>query len=186
MTVESPNLLSIESRRFLLKSARSALEGALGNSVPPKCQTPDAALLQKCGVFVTLHKAGKLRGCIGYIVSDQSLYQTVAEVAVAAATRDPRFKRVMPEEMPEITLEISILTPLQRLHSIDEIQVGVHGLYITYKGQSGLLLPQVATEHGWDGTQFLQQTCKKAGLPDNAWQEPEVEIYRFSAQVFGE
>ena len=186
MTVESPNLLSIESRRFLLKSARNAIEGALSNSVPPKFQTIDAELLQKCGVFVTLHKAGKLRGCIGYIVSDQPLYQTVAEVAVAAATRDPRFKRVMYEELSEITLELSVLTPLQRLDHIDEIQIGVHGLYITHKGQSGLLLPQVATEYGWGGTQFLQQTCKKARLPDNAWQEPGVEIYLFSAQVFGE
>ena len=186
MAIKSSNSFSIESQRLLLKIARDAIGAHLSNSAPPKLQITDANLLQECGAFVTLHKAGKLRGCIGYIVSDKPLHRTVAEVAIAAATRDPRFKRVTYEEMSEITLEISVLTPLQRLHHIEEIKIGVHGLYIKHGRQSGLLLPQVATEYGWDGIQFLQQTCRKAHLPDDAWQEPGVEIYLFSAQVFGE
>lgn len=186
MAIKSLNSLSIDSQRFLLKIARDAIEHSLSDRMPPKLQITDADLRQECGAFVTLHKAGKLRGCIGYIVSGKPLYETVAEAAIAAATRDPRFKRVTYQEMSEITLEISALTPLQRLHDIEEIKIGLHGLYIKHGRQSGLLLPQVATEYGWDSIQFLQQTCRKVQLPENAWQEPGVEIYVFSAQVFGE
>ena len=186
MAIEIPNPLSVESQQLLLKIARNAIECGLNGSVPSKFQITDAELLQKRGAFVTLHKAGKLRGCIGYVVSDRLLHQAVADAAVAAATRDPRFKRVTIEEMSEITLEISALTSLQRLHHIEELQIGVHGLYIKHQGQSGLLLPQVATEYGWERTQFLQQTCRKAGLPLDAWSEPKAELYIFGAQVFGE
>ena len=186
MAIESSHSLSIESQRLLLQIAREAIGAHLSNNIPPKLQITDADLLQECGAFVTLHKAGKLRGCIGYTVSHKPLYETVAEVAIAAATRDPRFKRVTYEEMSEITLEVSVLTPLQRLHHSGEIKIGIHGLYIKHGGQSGLLLPQVATAYGWDHIQFLQQTCRKAHLPENAWKEPGVEIYLFSAQVFGE
>ncbi|MCZ6677998.1 MAG: AmmeMemoRadiSam system protein A [Candidatus Poribacteria bacterium] len=186
MEAKNPNALSVGSQQFLLKLARDAIESHIESRAPSQCQVVDVGLLQKRGAFVTLHKSGKLRGCIGHIVPDKPLYETVAEVAVAAATCDPRFKRVTPEEMPAIDLEVSALTPLQRLEHIEEIEIGLHGLYISYGRQSGLLLPQVATENGWDCTQLLQQTCRKAELSESAWQEPEAQIYLFSAQVFGE
>ena len=186
MTVESPNLLSAESQYLLLQIARDAIACHLEGRIPSEFQGAEADLLQKSGAFVTLHKAGKLHGCVGHIISEKPLYHTVAEVAVAAATRDPRFNRVTLSEMPDIELEISVLTPLQRLKRIEDMEIGVHGLYIKHSGRSGLLLPQVATGYDWDGTEFLQQTCRKAGLPEDAWQEPETEIYLFSSQVFGE
>jgi AmmeMemoRadiSam system protein A len=127
-----------------------------------------------------------LRGCVGQIVSDKPLYETVAEAAIAAATRDPRFHRANLSEMPELEIEISVLTPLQPLERIEDLEIGVHGLYIKHGEHSGLLLPQVATAHNWNRTQFLQQACKKAKLPEEAWQDSETEIYLFGSQVFGE
>jgi AmmeMemoRadiSam system protein A len=186
MLEKSLNPLSIESQQFLLETARRSIESHLQDEVQPTFQLDDAVLLEKRGAFVSLHKAEKLRGCIGYLQAETPLYQTVADVAVAAATRDPRFEPVQLPEMPEIALEVSVLTPLQQVQSVDEIEVGVHGLYIKYRKQAGLLLPQVATEHSWERATFLQQTCRKAGLPSHAWHDPEVEIYGFSAQVFGE
>ncbi len=186
MAVAPPNLLSNELQGLLLKIARDAIESHLRGRIPSKFQVSETNLLQKCGAFVTLHKAGKLRGCVGHLVSDKPLYETVAEVAVSAATRDSRFNRVTLPEMSEIKLGISVLTPLQRLEHIEEIEIGVHGLYIRHSGQSGLLLPQVVTTYGWNRTQFLQQTCIKAGLPEKAWQEPEAKVYLFRSQVFGE
>lgn len=186
MTVENPTTLSADSQQLLLQIARDAIASHLSNRAPSEFQITDSALVQAQGAFVSLHKGEKLRGCIGHIVSDKPLHQTITEVAIAAATHDPRFDPVTLEEMSEIEIEISVLTPLQRVQSVDEIAVGVEGLYIIRGEQSGLLLPQVAATYGWDLAQFLQQTCKKAALPDNAWLDPRTEIYRFSAQVFGE
>ena len=107
----------------------------------------DEELLQRLGAFVTLHKRGKLRGCVGQIVSDKPLYETVAEAAIAAATRDPRFHSANLSEMQELKIEISVLTPLQPLERIENLEIDVHGLYIRHDNHSGLLLPQVATAH---------------------------------------
>ena len=178
--------MKIESQRLLLQLARDAIISHLEDRISSKLQGLDAELRQKSGAFVTLHKEGQLRGCVGQIVSDKPLYETVAEAAIAAATRDPRFHRVTLSEMPELKIEISVLTPLQPLERIEDLEIGVHGLYIKNDVHSGLLLPQVATAHNWNSIQFLQQACKKGRLPEKAWQDSETEIYLFSSQVFGE
>ncbi len=147
--------------------------------VPPTLASPR-------GAFVTLHADGVLRGCIGHIVATDPLIETVREMAAAAAFHDPRFPPLALDELPSITLEISVLGPLERVAKIDEIIVGEHGLYVKRGGLSGVLLPQVAPEQGWDVPTFLAYTCRKAGLRRDAWSEPETEIFRFSAVVFGE
>ena len=183
---EEARQMKIESQSLLLQIARDAIIYYLEDRIPSKLQGLDAELLQQSGVFVTLHKRGQLRGCVGQFVSDKPLYETVAEAAIAAATRDPRFHQVNLSEMPELEIEISVPTPLQPFEQIEDLEIGVHGLYIKPTEHSGLLLPHVATGHNWDRTQFLQQACKQAKLPQEAWQNPETEIYLFSSQVFGE
>ena len=182
---EEVRRITVESQGLLLQIARDAIICHLEGRIPSQFQGSEAELLQKSGTFVTLHKAGKLRGCVGHIASDEPLHETVAEAAVAAATRDPRFNRVDLLEMPELEIVISVLTPLQPLERIEDLEIGVHGLYIKHGVHSGLLLPQVATTHDWNRAQFLQQACKKAQLPEEAWQDSETEMYLFSSQVFG-
>ena len=105
-------------------------------------------------------------------------------MAIAAAFHDPRFSPLQQQEWPDIEVEISILSPLREIHDMKEIEVGRHGLYILQGGQSGLLLPQVATDHQWDRLTFLRQTCQKAGLPSDAWQDKQAKIFIFSADIF--
>ena len=136
------------------------------------------------GAFVTLHKEGKLRGCIGHIRGEKPLAKTVAEMAEAAAFQDPRFPPVTSEELGLLKYEISVLTPFRQISDVEEIEVGVHGIYMKRGSCSGLLLPQVATEWGWDRNTFLEHTCTKAGLPEDAWKDKKTEIYIFSADVF--
>jgi AmmeMemoRadiSam system protein A len=137
------------------------------------------------GVFVTLHRFGQLRGCIGQLGSDRPLQAATVLAASAAAADDPRFPAVAPSELPTIALEISVLSPLQPVEDVMEIEVGRHGLIVERGNRRGLLLPQVATEWGWDRDTFLSQTCVKAGLPADAWRRG-VTIWRFEAEVFGE
>ncbi len=144
--------------------------------------TPNLA--QKRGAFVTLHKYGELRGCIGNIIGIEPLHETVKNMAIAAAFEDPRFRPLQKEELKDIDIEISVLSPLKRIKNPDEIVVGKHGIYIRKGFYSGLLLPQVATEYNWDRYTFLDQTCLKAGLNPGCWKEPDTEIYIFSALVF--
>ncbi|MCE5334905.1 MAG: AmmeMemoRadiSam system protein B [Desulfobacteraceae bacterium] len=136
------------------------------------------------GAFVTINKKGQLRGCIGQVVATQPLADSVAEMAEAAALHDPRFSPLRPDELPDITIEISVLTPFEKMQSPDEIVIGKHGLIIRRGISSGLLLPQVASDYGWDAKTFLEQTCVKAGLPKDAWKDKNTEIYLFSADVF--
>jgi AmmeMemoRadiSam system protein A len=138
------------------------------------------------GAFVTLHKAGQLRGCIGYVEGIKPLWQAVQDLAVEASAHDPRFSPVRPREVEEIDVEISVLSPLERIRGPDDVEIGTHGLILRSRGRSGLLLPQVAAEHAWDAPKFLEQTCWKAGLPLDEWQSPNAELYRFGAEVFGE
>ena len=148
----------------------------------------DPRLLEHEGAFVTIHKNKALRGCIGNIVTDKPLYQTVRDMAIAAATQDPRFKPLTKEELSDIEVEISVLSKPERIKSIDEIQMGVHGV-IVHQGplHHGIFLPQVATETGWSKEEFLSQLCaQKAGLPPDAWKDPRTVIEIFSAQVFSE
>lgn len=178
--------LSKEEKVKLLQIAKaSIIEAVTGNEQPEVVVTGDR-LRQNCGAFVTIKKHGQLRGCIGYIIAVKPLYQTVEDVAKSAAISDPRFRPMSEEELKDIEIEISALTPLKRIYDVNEIEVGKHGIVIKKGFYSGLLLPQVATEYGWDRNTFLEHTCMKAGLPKDAWRDESTEIQIFSAEVFSE
>ena len=145
---------------------------------------PTAHLAQPRGVFTSLHLVGELRGCVGYVLPICSLYRAVAETARAAAFDDTRFYPVTLEEAPHLEIELSVLTVPQPIQA-EAIEVGRHGLLISMGGRRGLLLPQVPVEHNWDRTTFLEQTCRKAGLPLEAWKKGAT-IEAFTAEVFGE
>ena len=140
---------------------------------------------KRAGAFVTLKKHGRLRGCIGYIEARKPLYKTIEEMAVAAAFNDPRFPPLRQEEWKDVTIEISVLSPLKEVRDVKEIEIGRHGLYILKGGRGGLLLPQVATEYNWDNMTYLKETCHKAGLPSHAWKDEDTKIFIFSADIFG-
>ena len=178
--------LSAADRDQLLHIARKTIEQLARGLQMPSFEVSSEGLKRKLGVFVTLRKGGALRGCIGFVQGIKPLHQAVAEMAAAAAFQDPRFPPVSAQELADIKVEISVLTPLRRVQEISEIQVGDHGLYIVRGPAAGLLLPQVAVESAWDRTTFLRQTCLKAGLPPDAWEHPETEIYLFSADIFTE
>jgi AmmeMemoRadiSam system protein A len=177
--------LSQDEKKALLITARIAIEVALGERKTDSIPFDPQIFSEKRGAFVTLHNNGELRGCIGYVLAYKSLRETVCEMAVAAC-RDPRFRPVDANELSDIDIEISVLSPLRQIKDIREIEVGRHGLYIKNGSYSGLLLPQVATDYHWDSEAFLQQTCRKAGLPADAWRYEDTVIKIFSAQVFGE
>ena len=173
-------------KRTLLEIARTTIEHVVRGETPPEYKTDSPVLLENRGAFVTIHKKGALRGCIGYVQAFKPLYLTIVEMAEAASLRDPRFSPVTPDEVPELDIEISVLTPIREIQDINEIEVGKHGIIIEQYNQSGLLLPQVATEYGWDRETFLDHTCQKAGLHKRAWKEPDTIIKIFAADVFGE
>jgi AmmeMemoRadiSam system protein A len=178
--------LSPEARQTLLRLARRAIEASLKRESPPS-QEASQELRQPRGAFVTLKRRsdGALRGCVGYVEARFPLAECVARAAVSAATLDGRFDSVTLEELPDLALDISALTPLCPI-APEDVQVGVHGLMIRLGSRAGLLLPQVAVEYGWDRETFLDHTCRKAGLPVGAWKRPEAELLGFSATVFGE
>ena len=176
--------LTDDEKRFLLRLARGSLEASVRGEKPVLPREVPPILAAPAGVFVTLHEKGILRGCIGYIQVTHPLHRTVMEAAEAAALHDPRFPPVQSAELPYVKLEISVLSPFRAV-SPEEIQVGVHGLMITQHHARGLLLPQVALEHQWDRERFLEETCRKAGLPLDAWRRGAT-IEAFTAEVFGE
>jgi AmmeMemoRadiSam system protein A len=178
--------LDIDAQKELLVLARKTLEWFLATGEVPDRNPERSELHQPAGAFVSLHCGDELRGCIGLIKPDGPLYQTVQHCAVSAACEDYRFERVSSEELPDITIEISVLSPLEPTRDVSEITVGKHGLYVVRGQRRGLLLPQVATDWGWDREAFLAQTCQKAGLEENAWRDPATTIYQFQAQVFSE
>ncbi|MGD0277045.1 MAG: AmmeMemoRadiSam system protein A [Syntrophales bacterium] len=177
--------LTEEEKKSLLKLAKSTVESKLTNCelYQPPITSP---LKEKRGLFVTIKEKGQLRGCIGYIQEVRPLCEAVSEMAGAAAFRDPRFSPVCKEEIPSLSYEISVLTPMKEITGVEEIEIGVHGLYISKGYHSGLLLPQVATEYHWDPLTFLEQTCYKAGLPADAWKDEDTKVFVFSADVFSE
>ncbi len=177
--------LADDEKQALLQIARSSIEAEIDGKKSPAMKT-QGALEEKRGAFVCLKKRNRLRGCIGFIEARTPLAKTVEEMAIAAALRDPRFPPLRKEEMKDVQLEISVLTPLRKVSDVGEIEIGIHGLYIRKGGRAGLLLPQVATEQGWDRDTFLQETCRKAGLGSDAWRDPGTEVYLFSADVFSE
>jgi len=178
--------LSKSDKQTLLKIARSTIQCRVRGDKVADFEIDSEILKENRGAFVTIEKNGHLRGCIGYIQAIKPLYITIEEMAEQAALNDPRFPPVSEDEIGDLSIEISVLTPLRRISDVNEIQVGRDGIYIRKGFNSGLLLPQVATEYGWDRETFLEQTCYKAGLPPNAWKERTCEIYIFSADVFGE
>ena len=178
-------LLTKKEQRDLLKIARDTIVSYVNASTIPEIAPASKGLNLESGCFVTIKQHGQLRGCIGNFISEKPLYRLVQEMAVSAATRDPRFYPMKRQDLDAFELEISVLSPLELISSVDEIKVGTHGIYLVKNSSRGVLLPQVATEYGWDRDTFLRHTCLKAGLPENAWQK-ECEIYIFSALVFGE
>jgi uncharacterized protein len=168
----------------LLVIARRSLERAASGQSPPQGEPHAGALAEPAGAFVTLRRLGELRGCIGHVEADKPLAQTTAECAASAALLDPRFPPVTLFEVPEISIEISILSPLVDVQPGD-IRLGRHGLMISSGFRRGLLLPQVPAEWGWDREQFLEQTCLKAGLPPHAW-ERGARIQAFTTLVIAE
>jgi uncharacterized protein len=179
----APAEFSSEERRLLLQLAHRAIESAL-QGARLDLTPPTGHLAEKRGAFTTLHLLGRLRGCIGYVIPEHSLYRTVAETARAAALDDPRFPRVTAEEAPNLAVEISILSVITTVIT-EDIVIGRHGLIVSQGGSRGLLLPQVPVQWGWDRETFLAQTCLKAGLPPEAWRQG-AEIQAFTAEVFGE
>jgi AmmeMemoRadiSam system protein A len=178
--------LSEGDKTFLLGLARRVIEAECSGD-PVAVETPPSTIMQeKRGGFVTLKKNGQLRGCIGYIEAVKPLVTTIEEMARAAAFRDWRFKPVTADEIDELEIEISILSPIQAIDDPSIIEVGKHGIIITRGTNRGLLLPQVATEWKWDREQFLEQTCAKAGLPADAWKREGTLIEIFSAEIFSE
>ncbi len=176
--------LNDEEKKTLHHIAKTVIENKVKGKPVPDFKIESPILRENRGAFVTLQKKGQLRGCIGYIQAYEPLHTTIEKMAEAAAFKDPRFSPVKEKELPDLDIEISVLTPLKKITDVREIEVGKHGIYIMKGGRSGLLLPQVATEYGWDRQTFLEHTCQKAGLPSTAWKEKETEIYIFSADIF--
>ena len=183
-------LLSSEEGEKAVKLARKAIESYLKNKETIKDRL-NGVFEEKRGVFTTLTKYGELRGCIGYPYPVKRLDEAIIESAIAAATEDPRFPPVKLEEMNEIIVEVTVLTPPKKVDAPPPerpkaIEIGRHGLIVKYKYFSGLLLPQVAVEYNMDEEEFLTQTCLKAGLSPDCWLFNEVELYTFEGQIFKE
>jgi len=174
---------SSEERALLLSLAHRSIEAAF-DLAELDLQPPSAHLSQERGAFTTLYVRGLLRGCVGYVLPVASLYRTIAETARAAAFEDPRFPQLSKQELPDLKIGISVLSPLASIKP-EEVEVGRDGLVVSMGFRRGLLLPQVPVEHGWDRITFLQQTCRKAGLPPDAWTKG-ASLQAFTAEVFGE
>jgi AmmeMemoRadiSam system protein B/AmmeMemoRadiSam system protein A len=184
---DEPFSLTAHEKEKLLNLARKSVEKAVREQKtyePPVIA--DDALNQERGAFVTITESGGLRGCIGYTSAVKPLYLTVRDTATLAALRDPRFHRVSVEELPRLEYEVSVLSPLRRVDDVQHIRIGEHGLLMKNGDREGLLLPQVPVEQHWDRTQFLEETCRKAGLPSNCWKDEDTDIFSFTAVVFGE
>jgi AmmeMemoRadiSam system protein A len=178
-----------ESKRALLRIARESVEAAARGyrSLLPDDLPTDRTIFCDGAAFVTLHEAdGSVRGCVGTTVATKPLVEVVAEMARAAAMRDPRFDPVQPEEVPSLEIEVSVLEEPVRIESLDDVTIGTHGLLVEGRGRRGLLLPQVATERSFSKEAFAEQTCQKAGLDSDAYLSQDVELFRFGAEVFNE
>lgn len=179
------SLLSATERAALLGIARGAILSDLGIARAPELPAT-GPLGEPRGAFVTLHVGGELRGCIGTFRPQGSLAETVARMAVSAAREDPRFLPLRKDEIAELAVAVSALSPPLRLDDRLAVKVGTHGLIVKKGWNRGALLPKVAVEHGWDAETFLARACLKAGLPADAWREPDTEVEVFEAEEFGE
>ena len=192
--------ISEEEKKALLAEARETITARLEGRQPQYHMEPSlekaleegsSALTKPCGAFVTLHAFDKtdgknLRGCIGRMIASTPLQKTVRTMAVEAAFGDPRFSPLKASELPDIHIEISALSPMEKCPDPRSVKVGVHGLYLIHRGRAGVLLPQVPVEQGWNQDQYLEYICIKAGLPPGSYDAPDAELYTFTAVVFGE
>lgn len=181
-------MLNSEEKKELLNIARKSIEGYLDKSEVPVLKSKSFELSQKNGVFVTLHKKnGDLRGCIGRMNAEEPLYKTVSEMAVESAFGDPRFEKVDKEELKNLIIEISILSPMQKINNTNEIKLGIHGVLVKRGFNSGVFLPQVATETGWNLEEFMSNLCAgKAGIPADSWKDKTTNIYVFTVEIISE
>ena len=179
-------MLSKEEKIFCLKLARETLERFFAGD-KKKITPPEEYkhLWEKRGAFVTLLKEGHLRGCIGILEPLYPLYEVIQKMAISAAFEDPRFPPLQKEELSLIEIEISVLSPLRK-GTVEEVEVGKHGVYLIKGFRRGVLLPQVPVEYGWDKKTFLEHVCLKAGLSPDCYKDPDTEIYLFTAEVFKE
>jgi AmmeMemoRadiSam system protein A len=177
-------MIGAEDQQRLLTLARRAFEARVHREPPPFAER-GGALELACGAFVTIHARGDLRGCLGRIETVEPLAETVLYLAAAVADSDPRFDPVTALELPDIDIEISVLTPEREVQSTVEVEVGRHGVIVEHGARRGLLLPQVAMEQGWDSETFVAHACRKASLSPDAWGRG-ARLFVFEAQVFAE
>ncbi len=167
------------------KSVESAVKGISKNQTQAEPFSP--VLKEKNGAFVTLRTQGKLRGCVGRMVSDTPLHRLVSEMAVSAATEDSRFNQIEPSELDDLEIDISVLSPLQKVEDPLDFELGIHGIYIKKGSATGCFLPQVATDTGWTKEEFLTHCCStKAGMSPDAWKKEDVEVYIFTSEIISE
>jgi AmmeMemoRadiSam system protein A len=177
-----------EDRRKLVALARAAVEAQVAGRTPPKPQSSQGVLGEVRGCFVTLTNGGRLRGCIGTFQPNQPLGRMIVEMGAAAA-RDPRFvmNPITPEEMPQLDVQVSVLSPLVETKEPQKLEIGKHGIYVTNGYRSGCFLPEVAPEQGWNAEQFLSYCCAhKAGMPADAWRMLETKVFLFTSEKFSE
>ena len=179
-------MVSAKQKRYLLKLAREVILARLEQREISIVIDREGVFSKKIGAFVTLKVDSKLRGCIGYIEAFKPLIETIIDMAESAAFNDPRFYSLQKEELDFLVIEISVLSDLEEVTSVDEIEIGRDGLLIRNRFSSGLLLPQVAVEWNWDKKEFLEQTCRKAGLNRDDWKLIENKLFKFSAEIFSE
>lgn len=178
-----------KDKRILLQIARKSIESAVTGIQydEMEVQRISPKLKEKNGVFVTLKTNGKLRGCIGRMVSDTPLHKLVSDIAVSSATDDQRFNRIQPSELNNLEIVISVLSPLRKIDNPLDFELGVHGIYIKKGTRTGCFLPQVATDTGWTKEEFLSQCCSmKAGLPSDAWKKKDIDVYIFTSEIISE
>ncbi|MEA3488960.1 MAG: AmmeMemoRadiSam system protein B [Candidatus Omnitrophota bacterium] len=184
---EEQHMFNRTQKEKLLKMARDTIHHYLETGKRLEVEVDDETLKQDMGAFVTLHKQGQLRGCIGHMAATGPLYLTVRDMAISSATEDWRFPPVKLGDLDDIDIEISALSPMRKIDDYNEIEMGKHGVMVRMGRRSGVYLPQVADETGWDREQFMNSLCAhKAGIPADAWKKGECEIYVFTAEVFGE
>ena len=177
--------LSEADRSSLLELARRTITQVVASQKLPEKAPREGVFAERRGVFVTLHALGRLRGCIGVVEPYQPLGDALIHCAACAALQDPRFSPVRAEELPGLQIEISLLSVLEPIQP-ERVEIGKHGLLIAQGMHRGLLLPQVAVEHELGREEFLEETCRKAGLPLNAWREVETQVFGFTCEVFSE
>jgi len=177
--------LSEADQRAALQLARTAVVDAVSHRKLPDVFPREGVFAERCGVFVTLHVRNRLQGCIGVIEAKEPLGEAIIRCAASAALEDPRFTPMKPDQLADLSIEISLLSAMEPIFP-ESIEIGRHGLLVRLHAQRGLLLPQVAIEHRLTREQFLEETCHKAGLPREAWRDPEAHLFGFTCEVFSE